>query len=599
MPSWLDNLISIKPPALVHEQLAGWTPTRAEREGLGCRLLADQRIPVDDATTLSVDVYVPRVAGRYPAIVQFAAYSRELHTAGVPTGSNEIGSPPVFTSRGYAQVVAMRRGMGRSGGKEAVFLSPEDVDDHERVIAWAAAQPWCDGRVVLFGTSYYGMTQPLVAVRRPPALKAFFCNEICTDYFRHLLHFGGVCNLYFFNLWMGANFTQAMYDLRVPPVVRALISHVANSPLKRLWQPMMMKRVDAIYRAFMAKTPTRFVRQVYANWMFDAKSRATSWLQSGPSEALARIEIPFVVVQNLGYFNLHQFGTYDLFDKAGTPADRKWMILAPPVYELPVYAWQLEALAFFDHVLHGTDNGYAAQPPVRYWLEGEDRYAGAVDFPPPDAAERRLYLASGGADADTHRLSDVPGEGANRWAAVPLGLPVLGGLDEVANQKLTFEFTAEQPMTLAGPLSLNLSFSSNEIDSNLVARVGRIDRDGTYHLLSLGAMSPARRQRDPARDTRCEIVHDTSVRLPLVPDEPVDLAFSLTPGPTRLERGDRLRLDVASRLDLLRSDVSRGYVHFDMPGPPYFARNTLHYGAGTYLSVRIVEEPDTSITRGN
>jgi uncharacterized protein len=22
-----------------------------------------------------------------------------------------------------------------------------------------------------------------------------------------------------------------------------------------------------------------------------------------------------------------------------------------------------------------------------------------------------------------------------------------------------------------------------------------------------------------------------------------------------------------------------------MPGPPYFARNTLHYGAGTYLTV--------------
>ena len=35
------------------------------------------------------------------------------------------------------------------------------------------------------------------------------------------------------------------------------------------------------------------------------------------------------------------------------------MILAPPRYELPVYAWQLEALAFFDHILYGVDNGYA------------------------------------------------------------------------------------------------------------------------------------------------------------------------------------------------------------------------------------------------
>jgi predicted acyl esterase len=162
---------------------------------------------------------------------------------------------------------------------------------------------------------------------------------------------------------------------------------------------------------------------------------------------------------------------------------------------------------------------------------------------------------------------------------------VLGGFDEVANQTLTFELTSERPMTLAGPVSLNLVFSSNEIDSHLVARLGRVAKDGAYSLLSLGAMSPARRRRDPARDTACEIVHDTSVREPLEPGKPVTLSFSLTPGPTRLQPGDRLRLDVASRLDLLRSDVSHGYVHFDMPGPPYFARNTLHYGPDTYLTV--------------
>jgi hypothetical protein len=585
MPAWLDNLVPIKVPKLDHEQLGGWQPTRAAADGLGCRLLADQRIDVAGNVTLSADVYVPRAPGRYPAIVQFSAYTRELHTAGVPTGSNEIGSPPMFTGRGYAQVVVMRRGMGRSGGAQSVFLSPEEVDDHERCIAWAAGQSWCDGRVVLFGTSYYGMTQPLVAVRRPPALKAFFCNEICTDYFRQLVQFGGVFNLHFWNLWMGANFTPAMYALRVPPVIRALLSHVVNSPLKRLWQPFMMKRVDAIYRAFMSKTPVKPVREWYASWMLDGKSRDTCTLQPGPSDDLGKIEIPFVVVQNLGFFNLHQFGTYDLFENAATPAGRKWMILAPPRYELPVYAWQLEALAFFDHVLHGTDNGYAAQPAVRYWVEGEERFAGATAFPPSGATERRFYLASGGADGSTHRLAATPGTGANRWAAVPLGLPVLGGFDEVANQRLTFEVTADRPMTLAGPVSLSLALSSNEIDAYVVARLGRVDRGGAYHLLSLGAMSAARRHRDPGRDTACEIVHDTAVREPLQPDVPVALAFSLTPGPTRLQAGDRLRLDVASRVDLLRSDVSHGYVHFDLPGQPYLARNTLHYGPGTYLTV--------------
>jgi predicted acyl esterase len=70
-------------------------------------------------------------------------------------------------------VIVTRRGMGRSGGKDAVYLNDTDVEDHAKVIQWAAAQPGCDGQVVLFGTSYYGLTQSQVARLPPPALKGF------------------------------------------------------------------------------------------------------------------------------------------------------------------------------------------------------------------------------------------------------------------------------------------------------------------------------------------------------------------------------------------------------------------------------------------
>src|SRR4029079_12987104 len=40
--------------------------------------------------------------------------------------------------------------------------------------------------------SYYAITQVFVAARRPPELKAFFANEMCTDLFRHIAQFGGV-----------------------------------------------------------------------------------------------------------------------------------------------------------------------------------------------------------------------------------------------------------------------------------------------------------------------------------------------------------------------------------------------------------------------
>ena len=587
MTAWLDNLIPLKAPRLEEHQLAGWQPKTVAMQGLGCRLLADQRVPVDGGVSLSADVYTPKRPGRYPAIVQFAAYTRELHTAGVPAGNNEIGSPPVFTGRGYTQVVVMRRGMGRSEGEAGIFFNSQDVDDHERCIAWAAEQPWCDGNVVLFGTSYYGMTQPLVAVRRPPALKAFFCNEICTDYFRQIWQFGGVFGLYFCNLWLASNFTPAMFRLRVPPVVRALLSHITHSRLQPVLQRMVMKRVDTIYRFMMSKTPVKPAREWYANWMLDGKTRETTSMPEGPYAELDKIEIPFVVAQNLGYLNLHQFGCYDLFENAATPADRKWMILAPPHYGLPVYDWQLEALAFFDHILRKCEQRLcrATTRALLARRRGTLRRRGRLPDSrwPADA----LVSRSGGADAAKHALTrDVPAEGGkNSWAAIPLGLPVLGGFDEVANQMLTYELGINEEVQLTGPVTAHLEFSCNEIDSHVVARLCRIAADGTRYILSMGTISPARRQHDPKRSTACEIAIDTGHPEPLRPGEKVSLIFSLTPGPVRLRPGDRLRFDVASRADLLKSDVSHGYVHFDIPVPPYFSRNTLHYGSGSYVEL--------------
>jgi uncharacterized protein len=122
-------------------QYAGWTPSAVAFEGLGCRTRTSS-FTSGDGAELHADVYRPKAEGRYPAVVSFAAYSTEFHTAGIPTGTNEIGSPPVFTDRGYCPVIIERRGMGRSAGEQVTYFDPQDVTDHEKAIAWAAEQPW-------------------------------------------------------------------------------------------------------------------------------------------------------------------------------------------------------------------------------------------------------------------------------------------------------------------------------------------------------------------------------------------------------------------------------------------------------------------------
>ncbi len=102
----------------------------------------------------------------------------------------------------------------------------------------------------------------------------------------------------------------------------------------------------------------------------------------------------------------------------------------------------------------------------------------------------------------------------------------------------------------------------------------------------MGAIRPACRRIDAARCTSTEIAIDIDEPEPLTPGVPATLRFSLTPQPVVLKPGERLRLDIASRTDLLRSDVSHGHAQFDMQVPPYYARNTLHYGPDTFIEVR-------------
>jgi hypothetical protein len=49
-----------------------------------------------------------------------------------------------------------------------------------------------------------------------------------------------------------------------------------------------------------------------------------------------------------------------------------------------------------------------------------------------------------------------------------------------------------------------------------------------------------------------------------------------------------LRLEIASRIDLLKGRNRDGYLHFNLAVPPYFSRNTLHLGPETYVEVDLV-----------
>ena len=291
---------------------------------------------------------------------------------------------------------------------------------------------------------------------------------------------------------------------------------------------------------------------------------------------LGAIDVPFVVVQNLGYFNLHQFGS--LRPVRATPRPRptdKWLILGPPMYELPVLRVAARgARRSSITCCAGTDNGYAEQPHVRYWVDGagQDRRgeSTATAFPPADGEVRRLHLASAGADHDTHRLTtDADGRGAELLGRRPARGPRPAvGWTRSRTQILTFDLPITEDLKLAGPVTAQPDV---QLQRDRLLRDGPADPDrhrGQPHTsCRIGGDPPGRpapRTRPAAPPWRSRI--DSGRREPLVPGEPVMLRFSLTAGPVRLRTGETLRLDVGSRTDLLRKDPSRGLRPVRPPG---------------------------------
>ena len=98
-------------------------------------------------------------------------------------------SNPAFAlmaaERGYAVVIQDTRGRWASDGNGYPLI--HEMEDGYDSVAWAAGQPWANGKVGMYGGSYVGYTQWAAAVTQPPALKAIvpsvtFCDPHAISY---------------------------------------------------------------------------------------------------------------------------------------------------------------------------------------------------------------------------------------------------------------------------------------------------------------------------------------------------------------------------------------------------------------------------------
>lgn len=168
----------------------------------------DMAVTLRDGTTIYADIYLPAEGGPVPIICSWSPFGKrpgegfdEWRLMGVPPhtvsklAKFESADPAYWCRHGYGLANIDPRGIGHSEG-DAVFMGTQEGRDGYDFIEWCAAQPWCDGRVGMFGNSGVAMAQLRIAAENPPHLVCIAPWEATGDLYRESLREGGIFGLY-------------------------------------------------------------------------------------------------------------------------------------------------------------------------------------------------------------------------------------------------------------------------------------------------------------------------------------------------------------------------------------------------------------------
>jgi hypothetical protein len=135
-------------------------------KSLSIRIDKNVAMPMRDGVILRGDVWRPNDSNSYPALVSRTPYQKERMVG------NDFLPYDQAAAAGYAVVVQDTRGRFASDGEWEGFMWHREAPDTYDTVEWAAAQPWCNGNVGLWGISYLAAICWLGAMEHPPHLKA-------------------------------------------------------------------------------------------------------------------------------------------------------------------------------------------------------------------------------------------------------------------------------------------------------------------------------------------------------------------------------------------------------------------------------------------
>ncbi|HYW29605.1 MAG TPA: CocE/NonD family hydrolase [Gaiellales bacterium] len=467
-----------------------------------------------DGTSLATDVYLPAGRGRFSAVLCRLPYDKTGDHAWIPAVASRL------VDAGFAFVAQDVRGKARSDGAREPFV--HEAADGSATLDWIEAQRWSNGRIGMWGQSYYGYTQWAAAMTGHRALRCIVPQMTATAIGREWMYRQGVFQLQTMAEWGVWAWTD---------------------------RPMLGFTID--WRAL----PVRDLPQL---WCGRTNPALETWLLNGPRSGYwARLPAGQWEPRKLRAAVMSTGGFWDVFQRGQIDDHLRLASVKPPSLAHlrmasrdhfgsewvrhgergPDYEHDPELLdEALDRYIGNAPDWYHAclnlqeAPQVRrveFQIAGDDWHH-ADSWPPPDARPRTFWLRPGAlCDQPGARRSvglgydpenPVPSLDENPWRTLfdPSDRREIALRDDVA----VFDSQAfREPLMLAGPTRLRLPIEAESSAVHVHARLVDVAAGGSARLLGHGAAQVLRGRR-----------------------RTIDLGHLAI----RLERGHRLRLELSA-----------------------------------------------------
>ena len=516
-------------------------------------------IPVRDGVVLMADLFQPDTEGRFPALLSFSPYPRQIQNVGAPLGFIEAGATDFFVPRGYAQVIANARGTCGSGGAWT-FLDQQERDDLYDLIEWIAAQPWCDGNVGMLGVSYFGMAQLAAAVTRPPHLKAIAPLLTTDDLYEAVWH-NGLLNSGFISAWLPAvgvlsqrpdDFWRswridAARDLLHIPAVHARLQHLNGERIVTVLK-------DVIHAPY----PEQPFGELWRAMAVEHPMRDAFWDARNTRPLLGTLDIPVYLGADWDNVPLHLPSTFSAWEALKGHPNVRMAMLQPGGFSWPWEALHYEVLAWYDHWLKGQDTGVMDGPPIRYQMPGTEGWREAADWPPEVASLTAFTLRSDGVLG-----TEEDGAGQRSYLYVPAGSgePTNANPHALPDRLIWETAPFEAPLEFAGNIELTLEARITGLDTGWIAVLYDVPPDGEPEAITAGWLRASLSAVDPVRSRPGAPVLDCRRPNPIVPGKPTVYRIPIVPNARHLAPGHALRLVIASADEEDKSPTVLGFTH--------------------------------------